>query len=274
MAASDRVLRPHPAISAAALAFAAAVLGVPFCALVAGVVVEGPRDVVGALANEAVAGALARSLAVAAIAVVVNAGCGTACALFLVRGGRSFARLRRVLDLLVDLPLAVSPVMSGLAFLLLFGRDGLLAPLLDAAGVRVAFAFPGLVVATLFVTLPFCARDVAHLVAEVGDAEEQAAATLGASALRTFLFITLPNIAPALLSGVTLTAARALGEFGAVLVVGGAVAGRTDTATTFLYAAVEERNEPGVLGVALVLSAASMGLLAVLARFKRRGERT
>lgn len=140
--------------------------------------------------------------------------------------------------------------VSGLAFLLLFGRTGILRPVLGDA--QVAFAVPGVLIATLFVTLPFTLREVALVLAELGDGEEQAAATLGASAWQTFHRVTLPDIRGGLVIGATLTLARALGEFGAVLLVGGGIAHRTQTATTFIHAAVEERQEPAACGMALL----------------------
>lgn len=215
--------------------------------------------------------ALRRTLQLTAIAVAANGVFGLAAALVLVR--QRFVG-RAVLDALVDVTFAVSPVMTGLAFLLLFGRTGWFAPLVSAAGVPIAFAFPGLVLATLFVTLPFTTREIAHVLAEIGDEEEAVAATLGASRWQTFWRVTLPNVRPALIVGVTLTAARALGEFGAVLVLGGAIAGRTQTATTFIYAASEERREPAAFGMAIVLAAASTLLLVTLEHFKRRSKRS
>jgi sulfate transport system permease protein len=205
--------------------------------------------------------ALGSSLLVAVLCVGLHAVFGTIGALVLVRD-RFWGR--RVLDALVDLPLALSPVMTGLAFLLLFGRSGVLRPLADAVGIQVAFAWPGVLLATLFVTLPFTLREVALVLEEIGDAEEQAAATLGASAWTTFWRVTLPNLRHGLVIGSTLTLARALGEFGAVLVLGGAIAGRTATATTFIHTAVEERQEPAAFGMALLLAAAAIVLLFVL----------
>lgn len=206
------------------------------------------------------------SFVLAAIAMLANGVVGVAAALVLTR--HRFLG-RRLLDALVDLPLAVSPVMTGLAFLLLFGRGGWLEPALDAAGWKVAFAFPGLVVATLFVTFPFTVREVAYVLEELGTDEEEAAATLGASPWQTFVRVTLPNVRYGLGYGVILTTARALGEFGAVLVLGGAISGHTQTATTFIYNALEERQEPAAYSVALVLALASVLVLAALEWLKR-----
>lgn len=205
--------------------------------------------------------ALARSVGLAAGAVAINGVLGILGAIVLVRHrfpGRS------LLDWLVDLPLAVSPVMIGLAFILLLGRDGLLAPLLSTLELRVVFAWPGLLLATVFVTVPFTIREVGNVLREVGTAEEEAAHTLGASSWQTFTRITLPNVRHGLTYGATLTTSRALGEFGAVLVLGGAISGQTDTATTFIYAATEARFEAAAYGMALLLAGITMLLLAAL----------
>ena len=235
-------------------------LVVPLGALVVNVV-QDRTEVVEVLTTREARNALLLSLAVAGACIVSNGIFGVAGALVLVR--QRFT-LRRVLDALVDMPLALSPVMTGLAFLLVFGRSGVLRPVLDALDVDVAFAWPSVLLATLFVTMPFTLREVALVLEEVGDSEEQAAATLGASPWQTFWRITLPNIRGGLIVGTTLTTARALGEFGAVLVVGGSIANRTQTATTFIHAAIEERQEPAAYGMALILAAAAIVLLLVM----------
>jgi sulfate transport system permease protein len=242
------------------------ILVIPLAALVVETLRIGMTAVVRALAAPEARFALVQSLWLTLAAVVVNAVMGVAMALVLVR--HRFPG-RRLLDALIDLSLAISPVMIGLAFLLLLGRDGWFWPLIDGAGWRVAFAAPGLVIATLFVTLPYTVREVANVLVEVGEDEEQVASTLGASAWRTFRLVTLPNIRQGLLR-ITLTAARALGEFGAVLVLGGAIARRTETATTYIYGAIEERQNAGAYGMALLLGVVSMLLLLVIERFKHR----
>jgi sulfate transport system permease protein len=263
---SHAVRRRPDAVGRAVLAGIALYLGVllvlPLVALAVTVVTHLPEVVHQLLASDALH-ALGSSIVVALSCVALHAVFGTLGALVLVR--QRFLG-RRLLDALVDLPLALSPVMTGLAFLLLFGRSGVLRPLTDAVGVQFAFAWPGVLLATLFVTLPFTLREVALVLEEVGDSEEQAAATLGASAWTTFWRVTLPNVRHGLVIGSTLTLARALGEFGAVLVVGGAIAGRTATATTFVHTAVEERQEPAAFGMALLLAAAAVALLFVLSR--------
>ncbi|MFO0606945.1 MAG: sulfate ABC transporter permease subunit [Polyangiales bacterium] len=252
------------------VAYLGLVLVVPLIALVQRAIAAGWGPLVEALRSPAATHGLAMSLTLAAIAVVVNGVAGVAGALVLVR--HRFAG-RRALDALVELPLAISPVAIGLAFLLVFGRNGWLEPALLAADVKVTFAFPGMVLATLFVTLPFTLREVAYVLEELGTAEEEAAATLGASRAQIFWRVTLPNLRHALGYGVLLTAARALGEFGAVLVVGGDISESTRTATTFIYASVEERNEAGAYGMALVLAAVSALLLLGIEWTRKRRQK-
>ncbi|MEA2295168.1 MAG: sulfate/thiosulfate transport system permease protein, partial [Solirubrobacteraceae bacterium] len=151
-----------------------------------------------------------------------------ATALVLVRGRFPGKRL---LDTLIDLPFAVSPVVIGLALLLLYGRDGWFGSVLLDHGIRVLFSVPGIVLATVFVSLPFVAREVAPVLREIGDEQEQAATTLGASAWQTFRRVTLPAIRWGVAYGVVLSVARAIGEFGAVSIVSGKIAGETQTLT-------------------------------------------
>jgi len=243
------------------IGYLAALVLVPIGAIVIRVVDAGVGTVLGELARPDAVHAMALTAILATIAVVINGLFGIVAALVLVRQ-RFWGR--RLLDTLVDLPLTVSPVMTGLAFLLIFGRAGWLEWPLETVGWKVTFAFPGLVIATLFVTLPFTLREVAGVLVEVGTTDEEAAVTLGASAWQTFWNVTLPNIKHGLACGVTLTLARALGEFGAVLILGGAISGKTQTATTFIYAATEERKEGAAFGMALVLALVSMAVLGLL----------
>ncbi len=249
-------------VFAGVCAWLAILLLVPLLALLVNVT-GSLGEVVAALTTREALRALGLSLAVGVACVVLNGIFGVAGAIVLVR--QRFAG-RRVLDAFVDLPLARSPVMTGLGFLLVFGRSGVLRPALDTLGIQVAFAWPSVLLATLFVTLPFTLREVALVLHEIGDAEEQAASTLGASAWQAFRRVTLPNVRGALVVGATLTAARALGEFGAVLVVGGSIANRTQTATTFIHSAIEERQEPAAYGMALLLAGAAIALLLLLQR--------
>ncbi len=154
--------------------------------------------------------------------------------------------------------------------LLLFGRNGLLAPLLTALDVRVAFAVPGMVLATLFVTLPFMIRELIPILEAFGIQQEQAAATMGASSWQIFWRVTLPALRWGLIYGITLTFARALGEFGAVLVIGGGVQGRTETATLYIYRALDERQYVGAYSAAIVLGLLSLALVIGTDIIRRR----
>jgi sulfate transport system permease protein len=251
----------------AVLCYLGVVLVLPLGALVWEAFREGIPAIVRGITTPVALSALRQTLLLTVIAVVINGVFGIAAGLVLVR--QRFRGLA-VLDATIDLVLAVSPVMIGLAFLLLVGRAGWLAPVLQALDLRVAFSFPGLVLATLFVTLPFTVREVSHVLQEVGNDEEHVAATLGSSPWRTFARVTLPNIRRGLTLGLTLTAARALGEFGAVLILGGAIAGRTDTATTFIYGALEERNDAAAFGMAIVLALLSMAFLMTLEHLRKK----
>ncbi len=255
----------------AVLLYVGAVLLLPLGALAFEAARLSVAVIVRGITSAAALSALKQTLLLTVVAVVCNGIFGIAAGLVLVR--QRFRGIG-VLDATIDLVLAVSPVMSGLAFLLLVGRNGWLAPALQALDLRVAFAFPGLVLATLFVTLPFTVREVSYVLAEVGNDEEHVAATLGSSPWRTFFRVTLPNIRRGLTLGLTLTAARALGEFGAVLVIGGAIAGRTDTATTFIYGALEERNDAAAFGLAIVLALVSMGFLITLENVRKKRARS
>lgn len=249
------------------LFYLAVVLVGPMIALVFETGEVGFGEALAAATSPAALDALRMSLLLVAIALVVNSVIGTLGAIALVR--HRFIG-RGLVSALCDLPLAVSPVMIGLAFLLLVGRDGALSPILDALGLKVVFSFPGLVIATLFVTLPYTVREVAYVLEEIGTSEEEAATTLGASPWQTFWRVTLPSMRVALGYGLLMTTARTLGEFGAVLVLGGSISGQTQTATTFIHDAIEERQLAGAYGMAIVLGLMSVALLLSLEWAKAR----
>ena len=229
----------------------------------------GWRRMLAAVTSDEALGALGMSLRLCAVALVVNAVVGVFGAVALVRRP---SRWSATVSALCDLPLAVSPVMVGLAFLLLVGEGGWLSPALGWLGLKVAFSFPGLVVATLFVTLPYTIREVLYVLEESDGAEQEVAATLGASSWQGFVRVTLPGIRVALGYGLLMTLARTLGEFGALLLLGGSISGRTQTATTFIHDAVEERDLDGAYGMALLLALASVVLLVGFEALRRRGE--
>jgi sulfate transport system permease protein len=180
----------------------------------------------GYMTTPAAVSALWLSLLIAAIAVPLNTVFGVGCALALVRGR---SRARRVLDGLIDLPFVVSPVIVGLALILVYGQGGWFGDWFLRQGIQIIYAPAGMVLATVFVSLPFVVREVAPVLIEIGDEQEHAAATLGASPWQTFWRVTLPSIRWGVAYGVVLTTARALGEIGAVAVVSSNVAGSTLT---------------------------------------------
>jgi sulfate/thiosulfate transport system permease protein len=198
--------------------------------------------------------ALFLTLEVAAITVPLNAVFGVLAAMALVRGK---VPGKRLLDALIDLPFAISPVVIGLSLLLLYGRTGWFGPALADVGIQIVFSVPGIVLATVFVSMPFVVREVAPVLAEIGEDQEQAAATLGANGWQTFWRVTLPAIRWGLAYGVVLSTARAIGEFGAVSVISGKIAGETETLTLL----VEKRFQNFDLAGAYAASA----LLALIA---------
>ncbi len=178
-----------------------------------------------------------------------------------------------VLDALIDIPLAISPVVIGLALVLVYGHGGWFGNWLAAHGIEVIFSFPGIVMASAAVALPYVARQVLPVLVEIGTDQEEAASTLGAGPLTTFRRITLPAIRPALAYGVTLTTARVLGEFGAVAIVSGAIAGRTQTLTLFIQDGIENLNPTGAYAGAVILALAALMVLMVLGREDGRRHR-
>ena len=209
-----------------------------------------------ALSNPDAASAIRLTLLIAVIAVPLNAAFGIAAAWFITKfdfRGKAF------LITLIDLPFSVSPVVAGLCIILMFGSNSLLGGWLVASGYPIVFALPGIVLATMFVTFPFVARELIPVMIEQGRAEEEAALTLGASGWRVFATVTLPNIRWALLYGVLLSNARAMGEFGAVAVVSGKIRGQTATMPITIEMLYNE-----YLSVAAFSLAAVLTLLALL----------
>ena len=203
--------------------------------------------------------ALKVTLILTAIAVPANTIFGVLCALAIVRHRYPGAG---VVNAVVDLPLALSPVVVGLALLLLYGRGGWLG------GHGIVFALPGMVLATIFVSLPFVVREVVPVLREIGTEQEQAAATLGASALQTFLRVTWPAIRYATAYGVVLTTARALGEFGAVSVVSGRLAGETESLTLYVQDRYQSFDTTGAYAAAVVLALLAMATLLLMTQLK------
>jgi sulfate transport system permease protein len=242
----------------------------PIVALAIGAFSEGFGAIQTALSQPDVIHAFGITLLISLIVVAVQMVFGTIVAWVMVRD--RFPG-RKLINGLIDMPFALSPVVIGYMLLLLFGRNGLLAPLLTALNIRVVFALPGMILATLFVTLPFMIRELIPILEAFGIQQEQAAATLGANGWQTFWRVTLPALRWGFIYGITLTFARALGEFGAVLVVGGGIQGRTETATLYIYRALEERQYVGAYSAALLLGFFSL-VLVMGTDLLRRRERT
>ena len=230
----------------------------PLVALALGAFEQGAGAIVESFNHSFVLTSFWNTLWISLIVVVIHAIFGTIVSWVLVR--HQFPG-RGLINGLIDMPFAVSPVVAGYMLLLLFGRNGLFAPFVEATGIRVAFAFPGMVLATLFVTMPFMVRELVPVLEAFDTRQEKAAATLGASSWQTFWRVTFPALRWGLIYGVTLTFARALGEFGAVLVIGGAAQGSLMTTTLFIYHSLEERQYVAAYSAALALGLFSLVLV-------------
>jgi len=202
---------------------------------------------------------------IAAIVVPANTVFGVVAALAIVR--RRFPG-KGIVNALVDLPLALSPIVVGLAFLLLYSRTGWFGSWLTGHGIQVVFALPGMILVTIFVSLPFVVREVVPVLREIGIEQEQAAATLGASGFQTFRRVTLPAIRWAVAYGVVLTMARALGEFGAVSVVSGHIVGKTETMTLHVEERFQNFDYVGAYAGSVVLAMLAIATLLAMNLFK------
>ncbi len=207
---------------------------------------------------------------ITALATIINTLFGLGFAMVLVRHkfwGRALA------DGLVDLPFAVSPIIAGLMLVIVYGPNGWVGRALEAVGFRVVYAWPGMVLATMFVTVPFVVREVVPVLREFGIDQEEVARTLGAGRWRTFWQVTLPSIRWGLAYGVTLTVARSLGEFGALLVVSGNILGRTQTATLYIHDTIEGFHPEGAYAASVALAGVSFVLLIGMELLRKRVER-
>jgi sulfate/thiosulfate transport system permease protein len=223
---------------------------------------DGTEALTTALADPDVTHALQLTAVVAFYAVVINLVFGVGISFLLVR--YEFPG-KRVLSALIDLPLSVSPVVVGLALVLVYNsRTGLFGPALSDAGLQVIFDAPGMIMATVFVALPLVIREVVPVLQEIGDEQEQAARSLGANALQTFLRITLPSIKWAVVYGVVLSLARSLGEFGAVKIVSGNVVGKTQTATLVVEQKYQSFAQATAYSTAFMLACASVICIVIV----------
>jgi len=230
---------------------------------------EGLGTALEAVTRPAALHALWLTLLVAAVAVVANTVFGVICAVVLVR--HNF-RGKALLNTLLDLPLAVSPVVVGLALLIVYGRTSLVGGWLAELGIRVVFSTPGIILATIFVSLPFVVREVVPVLREIGTEQEQAASTLGASAFQTFWLVTLPAIRAGVAYGVVLTMARAIGEFGAVSIISGKLSGRTETLTIYVEDSFQSFDLVGCYAASVVLALIAIATLLLTNLSKPREE--
>lgn len=255
------------ALTAAALAFLALFLVVPLVAVFDEALGKGLRFYLASLADSDARAAIVLTLTVAVIAVPLNVAFGLAAswaiAKFEFKG-------KALLTTLIDLPFSVSPVISGLVYVLLFGAQGWFGPWLAAHDVQIVFAVPGIVLATVFVTFPFVARELIPLMQAQGAEQEEAARVLGASAWQMWRRVTLPNVKWGLLYGVILCNARAMGEFGAVSVVSGHIRGQTDTMPLAVEILYNDYNFAAAFALASVLALVALATLGLKLLAERR----
>ena len=253
-----------------ALAFLLLMLVIPLAAVFYEALREGWQTYLESLTNPEARAAIRLTLIAAAIVVPVNAVLGIAIAWLLTRFD---FRGKQLFTTLLDLPFSVSPVVAGLMFVMLFGAHTALGGWLEARGVQIIFAIPGIILATLFVTFPFVARELIPLMQAQGESEEQAALILGANGWQMFWRITLPNIKWALLYGLILTNARAMGEFGAVSVVSGHIRGETNTIPLLVEILYNEYRFTAAFALSsllAVLAIATLLLQDILTRIQNR----
>jgi sulfate/thiosulfate transport system permease protein len=265
--------RPGPVewgLIAVALLYAAALLLGPLVAVLYGALAEGAREFIAQVTSPAAVSALKMTLELGVAATAINLVLGVCIGWVLVR--HEFPG-RQLVNAIVDLPFVVSPVVAGLMLILLFGRGGFLTPFADALGLKVVFALPGMLLATAFVSLPFVVREVMPVLAQLGVEQENAAYTMGATPWQAFRHVTLPAIRWGIYYGLSLTFARALGEFGAILVVGGGVSGLTETSTLFIFRSLDDRNYVAAYAMATVLAGISFVLLFAMEYLRKRGHR-
>jgi len=250
-----------------ALGYLALLLALPVGMVFVRTFEEGLGMVFEAVTRPSALHALWLTLLVAAVAVVANTVFGVICAMVLVR--HNF-RGKALLNTLLDLPLAVSPVVVGLALLIVYGRTSLVGGWLAELGIRVVFSTPGIILATIFVSLPFVVREVVPVLREIGTEQEQAASTLGASAFQTFRLVTLPAIRAGVAYGVVLTTARAIGEFGAVSIISGKLAGRTETLTIYVEDRFQSFDLVGCYAASVILALIAIVTLLLTTLSKTR----
>jgi sulfate transport system permease protein len=252
-----------------ALGYLAALLALPVAMVFYRTFEHGLAPALDAVTTPAAQHAFWLTCLMVGVAVPLNTLFGVGLALTLVRGRW---RGKTLVSALVDLPFAISPVVIGLALILVYGNKGWIGTWLADNGVRVIFSTPGMVLATIFVSLPFVVREVVPVLREIGVEQEEAARTLGASPAQTFWRVTLPAIRWGVAYGVILTTARALGEFGAVAVVSGKVEGQTETMTLFVEQRFQAFDLTGAYAASVVLALLALAVIGTMTLLDRRKE--
>src|ERR687891_1767733 len=261
-------MRSKYALRFLALGYLAALLGIPVVLVFINAFEDGFAAAWEAVTTPEAQHAFYLTFVMVAVAVTLNTVFGILCALAIVR--QRF-RGRALLNAMVDLPFAVSPVVVGLALLLVYGRrDGWVGEWFAEQGIQIIFSVPGMILATMFVSLPFVVRETILVLREIGTEQEQAAATLGAGPMQTFFRVTLPAIRWGVAYGVVLTTARALGEFGAVSVVSGKLSGQTETATLSVENRFQRFDETGAYAASVVLALLAFATLLGMSLIKPR----
>jgi sulfate transport system permease protein len=265
----DRLPVGRRLLTAVVVGWFAVLILVPALALIRGAFAGGVAPFLQALAAPEARQAFGLTLTITLLATAMNTVFGLALAIVLVRHkfwGKTLA------DGIVDLPFAISPIIAGLMLIILYGNQGWVGRWLEPLGIKVVYSWPGMVLATTFVTLPFVVREVVPVLREFGVDQEEVAYTLGAGRWRTFWSVTLPSIRWGLAYGVTLTVARSLGEFGALLVVSGNILGRTQTATLYVHDGIESFNTEGAYAASVLLAGVSFVMLIGMELFRKRVE--
>ncbi len=253
-----------------ALGYLALLLLIPVALIFVKIFQEGFGEGLEAITSPEGMHAFQLTVTAVAIAVPLNTIFGVLAALLLVRHP---IRGQSVINTLIDIPFAISPIVIGLSLILVYGEGGWFGGWLTSHGIQIIFSTPGIVMATMFVSLPFVVREVVPVLQEIGEEQEQAASTLGANAWQTFWRVTLPAIRWGLTYGIVLATARALGEFGAVSVVSGRISGQTETLPLFVSKEFENFNPAGAYMASVILALLALGTLLAM-NLSRRKEDT
>lgn len=230
---------------------------------------SGLKEIFASVTHPSALHAFSLTLWITIASVLINTLLGVIMAVMLAR--QNF-KGKLLFESIIDLPFAISPVVAGFMFIVLFGPNGWIGKWFEAANVKIIYALPGMIIATLFVTLPFVVREILPVLREFGRDQEEAAATLGASKWQTFWRVTLPSIKWGLAYGITLTISRSIGEFGAVLVVSGSIIGKTQTATLHVHEQFTDFNYIGAFSAALVLAVVSFIILTFIQYLYKKKE--